>query len=178
MSTPACTCIDFDSFGHEPGCPFLAHISTTPNPASDTARQAAERINRMAASEEDLLSNGRLAIEIQTAIDDSTAALRRKVEEKTQQVAELTRERDEARRHMALARLEAGCPDDETLVIHCRELRASRDAALARAEAGEILLRRCGNTFRWLNERHGAQSARHRFDEIEAHLDAATGGTK
>ena len=26
--------------------------------------------------------------------------------------------------HMALARLEADCPDDETLVIHCRELRA------------------------------------------------------
>lgn len=30
--------------------------------------------------------------------------------------------------HMALARAEAGCPDDETLVIHCRELRADLDA--------------------------------------------------
>jgi hypothetical protein len=29
---------------------------------------------------------------------------------------------------MALARAEAGCPDDETLVIHCRELRADLDA--------------------------------------------------
>ena len=30
--------------------------------------------------------------------------------------------------HMALARAEAGCPDDETLVMHCRELRADLDA--------------------------------------------------
>ena len=30
--------------------------------------------------------------------------------------------------HMALARAEAGCPDDETLVIHCRQLRAELDA--------------------------------------------------
>jgi hypothetical protein len=30
--------------------------------------------------------------------------------------------------HMALARAEARCPDDETLVMHCRELRADLDA--------------------------------------------------
>ena len=33
-----------------------------------------------------------------------------------------------AEQHMALARAEAGCPDDETLVIHCRQLRADLDA--------------------------------------------------
>ena len=40
---------------------------------------------------------------------------------------ELTADRDSIQRHMDLARAEAGCPDDETLVMHCRELRADRN---------------------------------------------------
>lgn len=49
-----------------------------------------------------------------------------------------TTERDtlraEVERHMTLARAEAGCPDDDTLVMHCRELRAEV-ARLTVAEA-------------------------------------------
>lgn len=37
-------------------------------------------------------------------------------------------------RHMALARTEAGCPDDETLVEHCRNMRTELDAANAKIE--------------------------------------------
>ena len=42
--------------------------------------------------------------------------------------------------HMSLARVEAGCPDDETLVIHCRELRADLDAERAARKAGQRVL--------------------------------------
>lgn len=42
---------------------------------------------------------------------------------------------DEVNRHIALARLEAGCPDDDTLVEHCRELRAKLASVTAERDA-------------------------------------------
>jgi len=47
----------------------------------------------------------------------------------------LCAERDTAKQHMDLARAEAACPDDETLVMHCRELRAALDAEQAARKA-------------------------------------------
>ncbi len=47
-------------------------------------------------------------------------------------LAEVARERDEARNHMNLARVEADCPDDDTLVMHYRALRQQLEEAKAR----------------------------------------------
>ena len=55
---------------------------------------------------------------------------------------EMEREFADAAQHMALARDEAGCPDDETLVIHCRELRADLDAERTARKAGQRVLKK------------------------------------
>lgn len=47
------------------------------------------------------------------------------------ELAQARKDLDEARSHMNLARLEAQCPDDETLVMHCRELRSNLTTAQA-----------------------------------------------
>jgi hypothetical protein len=46
-------------------------------------------------------------------------------------------ERDDTCRHMDLARKEAGCPDDDTLVMHYRDLQRQLAEAKAQLEEGE-----------------------------------------
>jgi len=60
--------------------------------------------------------------------------------------AELAVELAAVKQHMDLARAEAGCPDDETLVMHCRELRAALDAEQAARKALEAALMLAKNT--------------------------------
>ena len=75
--------------------------------------------------------------------------------------------------HMALARAEAGCPDDETLVIHCRELRADLDAERAARKALVAALRSANC---YCREMHHEKADRHENEApcpVEARIAAA-----
>ena len=75
--------------------------------------------------------------------------------------------------HMALARAEAGCPDDETLVMHCRELRADLNAErTARKALATALLA----SDRYCRHIHHEKADRHEYYSpcpVEARIAAA-----